>query len=43
MSFITIDQLNCRGNLVDEAGMNNRPSALGNRFSPVFHAEHVVC
>ena len=26
-------------NLVDERGINN----LGNRFSPVFDADHVVC
>ena len=26
-------------NLVDERGMDNRPSALGNRFSPVFQAQ----
>ena len=28
---------------MDEKGMNNRPLALGNTFSPVFHADHVVC
>ena len=27
-----------KANLVDETGMNIKPSALGNRFSPVFHA-----
>ena len=30
-------------NLVDKGGMDNRPSALGYRFSLVFHADHIVC
>ena len=36
LSFTIPDQLNCRANLVDETGINNRSSALGNRLSPVF-------
>ena len=30
-------------NMVDERGMDNRPPALVNRFSPFFHADRVVC
>ena len=28
---------------MNETDINNRSSALENRFSPVFHADHVVC
>ena len=29
--------------MVDETGTDKRPLALGNKLSPVFHADHVVC